>query len=311
MDKKNQKIQYKIIPQQIDSTRIAYSLYQDELFVGETTPTGVENTFNISSAKYGNNLKIKFHNQTDFSVLRDGEPVANYAMTSDVRANLDIAKGERRNFSFAVVALFIFWTIEKSRQAQAEPEKEKEVEKENLKESEREKESEKEKENEVQKDLDRESELLKENEVPLKENNYADKSKDKRNTESSSTTTKRRKSKSKSREVSKEIKTIVIPKKGLTPRDESDPSEEFLNAEESSGNSDDEKATRKNRRKSTKTPRAALSARSSIPLRAATAKSPRINPATVNPSTSRKTESSNSVLNAILQKKKAEGGEVH
>uniref|UniRef100_A0A6B2LKD7 Uncharacterized protein n=1 Tax=Arcella intermedia TaxID=1963864 RepID=A0A6B2LKD7_9EUKA len=163
----------------------------------------------------------------------------------------------------------------------------------------------------MQKDLCRESELLKENEKPLNDYNCSDKTRERRNTDqSSSTSTKRRKSKSKSREVSKEIKTIVIPKKGLTPRDESE-GEEFLNAEESSGNSDDEKATRKNRRKSTKTPRAALSARSSIPLRAATAKSPRINTATVNPSTSRKTESSNSVLNAILQKKKAEGGEVH
>jgi len=292
LDKKNDKIQYKIIRKGED-IGTTYSLFQEDLFVGTTSPLvgSGQHTFSIAVPKYGNNLEVSFRNKTDFEVSRDGIPFALFAMSSDNRGNLDIAKGERRNFSFAIAALFVFWSFRNERLLNENKENEK-------------KEIEKVVEKAVEKVPDENTDPTSSVRRKKSRSRSSEKnSKELRSTDKSKSEKPRAVEKSRSiTDKTREISKLNIPKRTLTR--ESECSEDFLNAEESSGNEGDDDKRKPVRRRSSRTPRGPISARTSIPLRSSSIKSPRNALTPIQTNSARKTESSNSVLNALLQRKR-------
>jgi hypothetical protein len=270
LDKKNEKIQYKI-SRKMENNQITYTLFQEENYVGTTTPilAATTQSFTISVPKYGSNLTISFKNKTDFEISREGMTFALFTMTSENRGNLDIAKGERRNFSFAIAALYILWS-ERCENILIQQNKE------NIPDT---------SDQPVRRKKSRSRSTEKSKDYRLVDKNSKAERKPIEKTKSINNT---------------QVTKLVIPRKSLN-RDESDGLEDLLNAEESSGNEDEENRRKPVRRRSSRTPRAPLSARTSIPLRSTSTKSPR---SSSNNLIGQKTESSNSVLNALLQKKR-------
>jgi len=247
-DKKNDRLQYTISHKHSD--QLSYNLFQDKLLVAEVTPsTTTKHVLNILVPKYGSDLEVCFQNRTDFVVKRNGIEVSKFQMTSDTTGSLDISKGERRNFSFAFMAIFIFWCDEVAQAAAGG----------------------------------------KGGEPVTKSQRSKSKS---RNISSSRSGRSEEKSKDTDKTIS--LKSINISEKS----EKSEPSdcECSEHSEEDSEESSSNNNTKNQKRSSkSKTPRV-ISARTSIPLRY-TVKSPR------GTSNSRKKESSNSVLDALLKKK--------
>jgi len=113
-DQKNNKLQYSIsIVPVAGSTSSRYSLKQGDFVVAEAVLTPISTTFHfeIKSPKYGGNIEVFFQgkNKNHFIAKRDGNQIAAFEMLSDTTAYLDIAKGEKRNFAFAFMALFVIW----------------------------------------------------------------------------------------------------------------------------------------------------------------------------------------------------------
>jgi len=264
-DQKNDKVQYTICHKpNTQPDQLAYNIFQDKNLVAEVTPSTTSNqhVVIVKVPKYGDNIEVSFpHNKTDFIAKRKGTVVSTFEMTSENAGSLDIAKGERRNFSFAFMTLFAFWCEElaqapaSAKGGEAKPQR--------------------------------------------------SKSKNK-NTSSRS---------GRSEEKSKEKEKAIPPKKfsskavALSDPDISEKSEESersaSNQSEKSENSDSSSnndAKRKKRSSTSKTPRV-ISARTSIPLRSTSAlKSPRgQNSMVISQTSTRKTGSSNSVLNALLK----------
>jgi len=89
-----------------------YYLTQD-FVVAEATilPFSTTLLLEIKAPKYGGNIEVIFQskNKNHFIAKRDGNQIAAFEMISDSLAYLDIAKGEKRNFAFAFMALFVIW----------------------------------------------------------------------------------------------------------------------------------------------------------------------------------------------------------
>jgi len=259
-DQKNDKIQYTICHKP-DVPYLSYYLLQEKLLVAEVTPSTTTDLHivNINVPKYGNNIEVYFpQNKTDFIAKRNGKVVSTFEMTSETMGYLDIAKGERRNFSFAFMTLFVIWCDEvaqASKEGETKPARSK--------------------------------------------------------SKSKNTSSRSGRSEEKSKEKEKEKANVSKKYKANSPSDadiseksehseESEHSDESENTENSDSSSHND-TKRKKRTSLSKTPHV-ISARTSIPLRSASAlKSPRGNSTVISPS-NRKTESSNSVLNALLKK---------
>jgi len=108
-DQKNNRIQY-TIGRKIQDSQNSFSLFQGDVLVGEVVPTVTVLNFIVNNAKYGNNIEVLFQDKTNFTVKRDGAVISIFCKTAENVGYLDISKGERRNFSFAVVALFVYWS---------------------------------------------------------------------------------------------------------------------------------------------------------------------------------------------------------
>jgi len=254
-DQKNDKIQYTICHKP-DVPYLSYYLLQENNLVAEVTPSTTTDIHivDIKVPKYGGNIEVHFpQNKTDFIAKRNGTVVSTFEMTSETMGFLDIAKGERRNFSFAFMTLFVIWCDEVAQASRGEAK-------------------------------------------PTRS-----KSKSKNSSRSG-------RSEEKSKEKSKEKANVSKPYKVTPPSDgdisekseESEHSEESENSENSDSSSHTDTKSKK-RASVSKTPRV-ISARTSIPLKSSSAlKSPRGNSSVISPS-NRKTESSNSVLNALLKK---------
>jgi len=245
MTKKNDKVQYTICRKpHTQSSHLSYNLLQEEAIVAEVTPASTtQHLLTINIPKYGNNIQIIFENKTDFYANRDGSKISNFVMTSETTGYLDIAKGERRNFSFAFIALFVFWCEEVAQPASGGGIKE------------------------------------------VQTSRSKSKSRKKSGREE--------KSKEKERSTSSKKIVKISPQEEIS--EESNHSDNYENSGSSSSN--DIKKSRKSGDKSRST--VLTSARTQIPIRSASAiKSPRTDQIST-----RREQSSNSVLNALIKKK--------
>jgi len=270
-DQKNDKMQYTICRK--PNTPGTFELLQETLLVAEVTPStvGSDQHVSIKAAKYGNDIVVSYKNKTDFVAKRDGAVVTTFTMTTDTTGYLDIAKGERRNFSFGFTALFVFWCEESSLPAAAS------------------------------------GVGMSKSKSKIKSGKSEDKSKASKSGKSEE------KSKEKIKKTSSKHTPDIPEKSEKSEKSEKDEKSQEQSDDTQSGKSENSDSstntddiTKGKKKKSTaRTPRGTvISSRTSIPLRSisGSAKSPRVNSAAVVPPSSRRDQSSNSVLNALLKK---------
>jgi len=108
-DQKNKRVQYRIeykdqIVQIIQENNVVAE------FVSNASPRpGTKLKLNIKEPKYGSDIEVTYSSATDFKTERGANTTSFFSMTSPTAGHCDISKGERRNFSFAVIALFVHW----------------------------------------------------------------------------------------------------------------------------------------------------------------------------------------------------------
>jgi len=252
-DQKNDKVQYTICRKpHTQSSHLSYNLLQEDAIVAEVTPASTnQHLLTIKIPKYGSNIQIIFENKTDFHAERDGNKISSFVMTSETTGYLDIAKGERRNFSFAFIALFVFWCEEVAQPASGGGIKE------------------------------------------VQTSRSKSKSRKKSGREE--------KSKEKERSTSSKKITKISPPPDPDISEKSEESDHSENSEksDSSSNNDIKKSRKSDKSRTT----VLTSARTQIPIRSTSAiKSPRTDQIST-----RRDQSSNSVLNALIKKKSAGG----
>jgi len=279
-DQKNDKVQYTICHK--PNAPSTYQLLQDILLVAEVTPSPAVTDHNISikNPKYGSDLVISFKNKSDFVAKRNGVDVTVFSMTSDTVGYLDIAKGERRNFSFGCVALIVFWCEEATLPAAASGDKSTSIGK--------------------HKSFKKSMSGKSEEKVKASSGRSEEKSKEK------ISSTKKTSAKSTPRTDLSDFSEKSEEKSANTQSGKSESSDSSTKATAT----DDVSKLKKRKSNPVKSPlRVTTVSSRNIPLRSISAtKSPRVTSAIV-PSSSRREQSSNSVLNALLKKNQKNPGE--